>query len=369
MPRKVELFSLFKKAAFGLRPDLYFCFQMPFVDVSKVQFSFSKFKLRPLSFSMEQGDLLSVVGHSGSGKTTLLRLILGDLKPESGSIDFDFDPKPGSIAYLPQDFKLSNWYTVSSHLNKAVKHLPKEERPERLEEIIRLTDIRDLMLRRPSNLSGGEKQRVALAKALCAKPQLLLLDEPYTGLDNIMRQDLRTRVREILLEAGVTTIVVTHDIEDALTTTDHMIILKDGWVKQQGAPRDIYHFPRTRYVAKLFGRVNLLKAKVTNAGLQTNIGYFPNTLNEAIDADREVWVAFRPESVKVSFDPKVAFKARVKHSTFLGDKYEVVAYIRYEGRKAQRITFYQYQISKEYKNGETVYLEIRSDEVCVMKHS
>lgn len=313
---------------------------------------------------MERGDLLSVVGHSGSGKTTLLRLINGMLKPQSGHIKL----QGSKIAYLAQEFKLSNWYTVEGHLRQALKSVPKAERSERLAEILRLTDLKELSLSRPSNLSGGEKQRLALGKALAPKPDLLLLDEPYTGLDNILRQELRFKVREILEETGITSIIVSHDIEDALTTADKMVILKNGWVKQQGDPREIYRFPRTRYVAKLFGRVNLLKALVTGAGLETNIGYFPNTLNERIEKNRELWVAFRPESVKISFDPANAFKAKVLRSIFLGDKFEVTAKIRYEGRKSEKIIFYQYNIAKPYKKGETVYLEIRSDEVCLMKH-
>lgn len=337
---------------------------MPFLEIKNLSFKYRSFQLRPLSLSMEQGDLVSIVGHSGSGKTTLLRLIKGELKPHSGTVKI----AGNQIAYLPQEFKLSNWYTVEGHIQQALKPIPKEDRPDRLQEILRLTDLKELSIRRPSQLSGGERQRLALAKAMAQKPDLLLLDEPYTGLDNIIRQELRFKVREILEEAGVTAIIVTHDIEDALTTADNMVILKNGWVKQQGEPRDLYRFPRTRYVAKLFGRVNLLKALVTGAGLETNIGYFPNTLNEHIEKDRELWVAFRPESVKVSFEPANAFKAKVQRSVFLGDKFEVTARINYQGRKSEKIIFYQYNIAKPYKKGETVYLEIRSDEVCLMKH-
>lgn len=216
-----------------------------------------------LSFSMAQGQKLAIAGESGSGKSTLLKMIAGLLQPDSGEIFFkgkkikgpDEQLIPGQpgIAYLSQHFELRNNYRVEEILSYA-----NEMTEQDAVSIYSLCRISHLLPRMTHELSGGEKQRVALASLLTNAPSLLLLDEPYSNLDAIHQQIMRTVIRNLGERLPMNVLMVSHDAADMLSWASHILVMKEGQVIQQGSPEEIYRQPVNEYCAALFGEYCLL---------------------------------------------------------------------------------------------------------------
>lgn len=228
------------------------------------------FSLRNIQFTQGQGQHIVIAGETGSGKSTLLRIIAGLLQPDSGEVVFQGEPVKGpretlvpghpGIAYLPQYFELPKFLRVEQVLEYASKLTPREA-----EKIFRLCRIQHLLSRKTDELSGGERQRIALCRLLIGKPALLLLDEPYTNLDMIVKGVLKEVIQSISLQLGITTLLVSHDPEDTLPWADRIIILKAGKIVQQDTPHEVYFQPRSEYVAGLFGRYSVVDAKMYKA--------------------------------------------------------------------------------------------------------
>lgn len=228
------------------------------------------FSLRNIQFTQGQGQHIVIAGETGSGKSTLLRIIAGLLQPDSGEVVFQGEAVKGpretlvpghpGIAYLPQYFELPKFLRVEQALEYASKLTPREA-----DKIFRLCRIQHLLSRKTDELSGGERQRIALCRLLIGKPALLLLDEPYTNLDMIVKGVLKEVIQSISQQLGITTLLVSHDPEDTLPWADRIIILKGGKIVQQGTPHEIYFHPRSEYVAGLFGRYSVVDAKTYKA--------------------------------------------------------------------------------------------------------
>lgn len=216
--------------------------------------------------AVDEGEFVCLLGPSGCGKTTALQLIAGILAPDTGAIrlgDRDITTVPPwqrNIGLVFQDYAL--FPNMSVHDNVAYglkqKAWPREKITHRVKELLDLVRLPDHGSRRPENLSGGEKQRIALARAIAPSPDLLLLDEPLSALDAGLRLFLRREIRRIQRRVGLTTIYVTHDQEEALSLADRIIVMKDGRIVQQGGPQDLYHNPAGSFVARFMGKVNLL---------------------------------------------------------------------------------------------------------------
>ncbi|HAC24978.1 MAG TPA: ABC transporter ATP-binding protein, partial [Cytophagales bacterium] len=225
------------------------------------------FSLRNIQFTQGQGQHIVIAGETGSGKSTLLKIIAGLLQPDSGEVVFQGEAVKGpretlvpghpGIAYLPQYFELPKFLRVEQVLEYASKLTPREA-----EKIFRLCRIQHLLSRKTDELSGGERQRIALCRLLIGKPALLLLDEPYTNLDMIVKGILKEVIQSISQQLGITTLLVSHDPEDTLPWADRIIILKAGKIVQQDTPHEIYFHPRSEYVAGLFGRYSVVDAKM-----------------------------------------------------------------------------------------------------------
>ena len=262
--------------------------------------------LQDVSTHFEAGRFTSLLGPSGSGKTTLLRILAGFVVPDAGTVriaGLDVTGVPvwrRRIGMVFQSYALFPHMTVAGNVlfglnRRGVRGAAAAREVARALELVRLDGFAD---RRPKQLSGGQQQRVALARAIVTRPTVLLLDEPLSALDRRLRQEMQVELRRIQRESGLTTILVTHDQEEALTLSDRIAILDRGRIVQEGAPAGIYEQPRTRFAATFLGDANFLTGQVTPAGLAVPGGVI--RCDVAMPAQgTTVTVAVRPEKVTI----------------------------------------------------------------------
>ncbi|MEI7791152.1 MAG: ATP-binding cassette domain-containing protein [Alphaproteobacteria bacterium] len=233
------------------------------LTVDSVAKKFGRFPaLNGASFVAPQGGFVSLLGPSGSGKTTLLRILGGLEFADSGSVRFadlnwlDMPARTRNAGFVFQQYALFKHMTVADNIAFGLKVRPRNRRPssadihKRVTELLDLVQLSGLEARYPSQLSGGQRQRVALARALAIEPRMLLLDEPFGALDAKVRKELRTDLRRIHDHAGVTTVFVTHDQEEAFAVADLVAVMKDGRIEQYGAPADVRRNPKTAFVSE-----------------------------------------------------------------------------------------------------------------------
>jgi putative spermidine/putrescine transport system ATP-binding protein/putrescine transport system ATP-binding protein len=217
-----------------------------------------------VNFSVAQGETVALLGPSGCGKTTILRLIAGFEIPDEGTIIIENEdmrqrrPYERKVGLLFQDYALFPHMSVEENLGYGLKRqlMDRETTATRVREIESLVRLDGLMKRRPHQLSGGQQQRVALGRALATRPAIMLLDEPLSALDAKLREQLRLELRDILISVGATTILVTHDQEEALSLAGTVLLMRAGRIVQTGSPAEIYNSPNSRYVAEFVGRAN-----------------------------------------------------------------------------------------------------------------
>src|SRR5262245_32490266 len=227
-----------------------------------------------VSFAIGAGETVSLLGPSGCGKTTTLRLIAGFETPDNGVIEIAGEAMAGKRPYernvglLFQHYALFPHMTVAENVAYGLKHRrwPRTEIAGRVDEMLRLVQLRGFGARRPGQLSGGEQQRVALARVLATRPRLVLLDEPLSALDAKLREELRLELKQILAAVGSTTIVVTHDQDEAMSLADRIIVMNRGRIEQQGSPDEIYMRPQTAFVAAFIGRANWFHGDLSGGG-------------------------------------------------------------------------------------------------------
>jgi iron(III) transport system ATP-binding protein len=231
-----------------------------------------------VSLTASEGSITAILGRSGSGKTTLLRIVAGFERLDAGTLALGGRivddakrsvPAQGrGIGYVPQDGALFPNLTALGNIGFG---LPRRER-DRAEELLELVGLAGMGQQRPHELSGGQQQRVALARALAIRPTVLLLDEPFSSLDASMRVSVRRDVQRILTELGTTTILVTHDQDEALSMADQVALLHEGRILAAESPRDLYSSPRTAAVASSLGEVNILRASLAGMIAQCSLG-------------------------------------------------------------------------------------------------
>ena len=222
------------------------------------------------SFSLEKGKILSLLGPSGCGKTTTLRMIAGFEEPTEGDILIAGQsmlgkrPYERNVGLLFQDYALFPHLNVEQNIAYGLKRrrYARSEIGNRVSEMLNLVQLSGFENRRPLQLSGGQQQRVALARALATSPEVVLLDEPLSALDAKLRQELRIELKQILSTVDATTIIVTHDQEEAMSLGDTLVVMSEGRIAQIGAPTEVYRNPRTKFVAEFIGRSNWLSGKL-----------------------------------------------------------------------------------------------------------
>lgn len=289
-----------------------------------------------LSLNIRNGELFTLLGPSGCGKTTLLRMLAGFNSIEGGEFYFndkminEMDPGKRNIGMVFQNYAIFPNMTVRKNVEFGLKQkkVPKEQMRKEAEKFLKIVHVDQYADNMPDQLSGGQQQRVALARALVIRPDVLLMDEPLSNLDAKLRVEMRTVIKALQREVGITTVYVTHDQEEAMAISDRIAVMKDGVIRHCGNPKNIYQRPADLFVATFIGKSNLLKAKLRMKEGQCYLeflnGYqvpFENILpNE--QKDRDIIVAARPEELLVSpVESKTAqdgIRAVIKDSVFLG---------------------------------------------------
>lgn len=237
------------------------------LKVDNISFSYGTIpNLRNVSFHLSKGQNLALIGESGCGKSTLLKLIYGLYDLDEGSIHWNgievLGPKfhliPGMsfMKYLAQDFDLMPYITVSENVGKYLSNFFPEEKQSRILELLEIVEMTDFANVKAKFLSGGQMQRVALARVLAVEPDILLLDEPFSHIDNFRKNSLRRKLFGYLKKNKITCIVATHDSTDVLAFADEVAIIKEGEIIDKGFPKMIYNHPKNSYIASLFGDVN-----------------------------------------------------------------------------------------------------------------
>ncbi|EWY42565.1 spermidine/putrescine ABC transporter ATP-binding protein [Skermanella stibiiresistens SB22] len=260
------------------------------------------------------GEILALLGPSGCGKTTTLRMIAGLVAPSSGDITIDGRSVVGlpvhkrNLGMLFQNYALFPHLTVLENVafGLAMRGVSKAETSERAREALRLTRLGNFEDRMPAALSGGQQQRVAMARAIVYRPRVLLLDEPFGALDKKLREEMQIELRQLCNSLGLTTILVTHDQEEALVLADQIAVMRDGRIEQAAPARTVYERPTSRFVADFIGTSNFLPAVISgeSGGLTLLQGadgrLFASAVPNDLTAKDAVMVAIRPESVRLS---------------------------------------------------------------------
>jgi len=237
------------------------------LKVDNISFSYQENPtLKKLSFQLEKGKNLAVIGESGCGKSTLLKLVYGLYDLNEGHIFWKetevLGPKyhliPGMefMKYLAQDFDLMPFITVAENVGKYLSNIYSDKKKERIAELLEIVEMTDFTHVKAKNLSGGQMQRVALARVLALEPEVLLLDEPFSHIDNFRKNSLRRKLFGYLKEKQITTLFATHDSADVLSFADEVLVLQNGKIIEEGNPKAIYEAPKNKYIASLFGDVS-----------------------------------------------------------------------------------------------------------------
>ncbi|SMC40933.1 ABC transporter ATP-binding protein [Cellulophaga tyrosinoxydans] len=247
--------------------------------------------LKNISFHADKGAHISIIGESGCGKSTLLKLLYGILQPNEGTIfwgdnqilgpDYNLVPGEKYMKYLSQDFDLMPFISVEENISQFLSVFYPEELKKRTLELLNMIEMLPFAKTKVKYLSGGQQQRVALARVLAQKPEILLLDEPFSHIDNSRKNNLRRNLFSYLKTEEITCIVASHDTNDILSFADEIIVLKDQHIIAHDTPENLYNFPKNKYVASLFGDVNVIPIAALKpyATIEKSILVYPSELS------------------------------------------------------------------------------------------
>jgi sulfate transport system ATP-binding protein len=325
--------------------------------------------LKEVSIEFPQGQLIGLLGPSGSGKTTLLRIIAGLESPDAGNVLFDGEDatdlhaRDRRVGFVFQHYALFRHMSVFENVAFGLRVKPRERRPvneeikHRVNGLLKLVQLDWMADRLPSELSGGQRQRVALARALAVEPKVLLLDEPFGALDAKVRKELRRWLRRLHDEIHVTSIFVTHDVEEALEVSDRVVVLNEGRVEQIGTPDEVYENPATPFVYRFLGSVNLFHARMDHGRVAIS-----GTDPESADTAAPLLAYARPHELELTREPgtEPALEAEVLHVQAVGPL------VRIELRRCDNQGMIEADLTKERyrelacQTGEHVYVRPRS---------
>ncbi len=307
----------------------------PYLQIRHLRKTFRTFvALEDISLEVYPGEFICFLGPSGCGKTTLLRCIAGLEEQDAGEIiqdGRDISRLPASqrdFGIVFQSYALFPNLTAAKNIAYGLENmkLPRAQIQARVQELLELVGLSDFAHKYPAQLSGGQQQRVALARALALSPGLLLLDEPLSALDARVRAGLRTELALLQRRIGVTTIMVTHDQEEALTLADRIVVMDHGTIQQIGTPHEVYRYPRTPFVANFIGEMNFLVGVVAGQGwVQCGAHQLRVSRLNGLAQGTSVKLAIRPEDIVIptAAPAENTLSARVQHHEFLGAFYRL----------------------------------------------
>jgi len=285
------------------------------------------FVLNDISIDVLESEIIALTGESGCGKTTLLRTIAGFEDIQEGVISISGNeitskkhktkPELRNVGMVFQDLALFPHMNVSKNIAYGINKLNKAVQSERIAEVINLTNLNGLENRYPHELSGGQKQRVALARALVAKPKILLMDEPFSNLDEILKVKVRHEIKSILKKSGMTTIMVTHDSQDAFSLADRIAIMKNGELIQIDAPKTLFDQPKNPYVARFFGEISMLSGTKCEQGIATKFGVIPISTHYDISK-----IGIRPNAMLINMKEKGFLSGKIADIQYLGEYFD-----------------------------------------------
>ena len=285
-----------------------------------------------LSLDIKEGEFFTLLGPSGCGKTTLLRMIAGFNSIEGGDFYFgenrinDMDPAKRNIGMVFQNYAIFPNMTVEDNVAFGLKNrkLPKEEIASKTDQFLKLMKIDEYRDRMPERLSGGQQQRVALARALAITPDVLLMDEPLSNLDAKLRVEMRSVIKQIQNEVGITTVYVTHDQEEAMAVSDRIAVMNNGDIQQIGTPKILYQRPANLFVATFIGHTNVIDGELvvrddkTYLKLPGNYEVEVDTIRDEEKKNQKVRASIRPEEFIVDTESDEGIKAVIDDAVFLG---------------------------------------------------
>lgn len=307
--------------------------------------------VKEISFSQQPLQKIAIAGETGSGKSTLLKMIAGLVQPDAGEIIFDNTkvigpadkllPGHPGIAYLSQHFELRNNYWVHELLSYA-NELPADEAAT----LYRVCQIDHLVNRRTDQLSGGEKQRIALARLLITSPQLLILDEPFSNLDAIHKRTIKSVIQDISDQLSITCILVSHDPADILSWANRILVMRDGEIIQEGSPEDIYKKPVNTYCAGLFGNYTVIGSELLQ-------NLFTSTEQDL----QKKQALVRPEQIHISANTSSSVSGTIQQINFFGGYYQLSISVSHQ---LLLVTTYQQGFSV----GDKVFLTISAEDIA-----
>jgi len=355
---------------------------MAILKVNSLSKNFGKVKaVTEVSFEATEGKVLSLLGPSGCGKTTTLRCIAGFENPDTGEISLDdrkithIPPEKRGIGMVFQNYALWPHMTVYANLafGLQIKKIPKDEIPKKIKRVLSMVRLEGYENRYPRQMSGGQQQRIAMARALVFEPEIMLLDEPLSNLDAQLREEMRFEFTELQKKLGITAVYVTHDQAEALVISDKIVILNKGTIVQSGSPKEIYSNPKNKFVAGFIAVTSFLDGNVdsfieekTKVIVKTDDGLIIQGLNNSLSIGQRVSVALRMKAIKFIKDGNN--EKRKKINTFRGK----IIQLSYLGNTVD----YKIQIGKwqirtnadakhDFKIGEEVTFNLPTEDIIV----
>ena len=333
-----------------------------------------------LSLDIKEGEFFTLLGPSGCGKTTLLRMIAGFNSIEGGDFYFgdtrinDMDPAKRNIGMVFQNYAIFPNMTVEDNVAFGLKNrkLPKEEIASKTDQFLKLMKIDEYRDRMPDRLSGGQQQRVALARALAITPDVLLMDEPLSNLDAKLRVEMRTVIKQIQNEVGITTVYVTHDQEEAMAVSDRIAVMNGGDIQQIGTPKILYQRPANLFVATFIGHTNVLDGELvvrdgkTYLKLAGDYEVEVDTIRDEEKKNQKVKASIRPEEFIVNTKTDEGIKAVIDDAVFLGLNTHYFVHFA-DGEEAEIVQ--ESQIDSIIEKGREIRLLIKTEKINIFNET